>query len=109
MGESGLVLVTGPYAVNGVPLRRVNQRFCIATSTKVNVGDAGKKITDAHFARAAKKKDKKTESGFFSTDKSKDPLSDEKKATQKEADKDIKVDADMKAYLKARFSLSANM
>merc|ERR1712194_846898 len=102
--ESGLVLVTGPYASNGVPLRRVNQRFCIATSTKVNVGDAGKKITDSHFARATKKKDKKTESGFFSTDKSKDPLSDEKKA-----DKDIKVDGDMKAYLKARFSLSANM
>ena len=60
--ESGLLLVTGPYAVNGVPLRRVNQRFCIATSTKVKVGDA-KEITDAFFARDGKKKDKKTESG----------------------------------------------
>merc|ERR1712194_367266 len=107
--EGGASLVTGPYAVNGVPLRRVNQRFCIATSTKVNVGDAGKNITDAHFARATKKKDKKTESGFFSNDKAKDPLSDDKKAAQKEVDKGIKVDGDMKAYLKARFSLSANM
>merc|ERR1711982_121556 len=63
--ESGLLLVTGPYAINGVPLRRVNQRFCIATSSKVNVGDAGKKIADDFFARAAKKKAKKSESGFF--------------------------------------------
>merc|ERR1711908_29581 len=108
--DSGLLLVTGPYAVNGVPLRRVNQRFCIATSTKVNVGDAGKKITDAHFARDAKKKEKSSEGGFFSTKKAeKTPLTDDKKAAQKEADKGIKVDGDMKAYLKARFSLSANM
>merc|ERR1712139_372412 len=34
---SGMLLVTGPYKVNGVPLKRVNPAYVIATSYKLNL------------------------------------------------------------------------
>merc|ERR1719388_738882 len=80
--ESGLLLVTGPYQVNGVPLKRVNQRFCIATSTKVKVdAKQAESVTDKFFAREAGEKKKKTEEQFFAAEKDKiQGISDEKKA-----------------------------
>ena len=111
--KSGLLLVTGPYNVNGVPLRRVNQRFCIATSTTVDVASvtaAMKDVDDSTFARESKSEKRKRferESAFFrATETTRVGPTQKRKELQTLVDKNIKVDGDMKAYLKAKFSLS---
>mmetsp|Transcript_2948 Transcript_2948/g.6763 ORF Transcript_2948/g.6763 Transcript_2948/m.6763 type:complete len:179 (+) Transcript_2948:64-600(+) len=109
--ESGMLLVTGPFALNGVPLKRVNQRYCIATSTKVDVSGADcKSITDAYFGRE-KTKSAKSQEKFFATEAPKKVLAQEKKDGQKKLDDAIvkSLGNDVKSYLKSRFSLSANM
>lgn len=69
---SGTLLVTGPYKVNGVPLRRVNQAYVIATSTKMDLSDVTlPDIDDSYFVRD-KPKDKKStkEQQFFAQEAS---------------------------------------
>merc|ERR1712083_1138338 len=108
---SGLLLVTGPYGVNGVPLRRVNQAYVIATSTSVDIAAADvSKFEDGYFGKAkvAKKKQKKSSDEFFSADEEKSEVSAERKADQATIDAALLpgLDEIMKKYLKARFSLS---
>jgi len=59
--KSGLLVVTGPYKLNGIPLRRVNPAYVIATSTAVDLKGVtiSDKINDDYF-RAARKAEKKS-------------------------------------------------
>jgi len=111
--ESGLLLVTGPYKINGVPLRRVNQAYVIATSTKVPLAGAiADKVTDAFFAKESKSSKSSAESEFFEEGKPKAKAAfPESKATeQKETDKAIieaiKKEESLSKYLKSSWGLS---
>ena len=67
--QSGLLLVTGPYKVNGVPLRRVPQKLTITTSKRIDVsGVKVDNIDDSYFKKEKKNKGSK-EQQFFQDDK----------------------------------------
>jgi len=110
---SGLLLVTGPYAANGVPLRRVNQAYVISTSTKVDVSTVDTKtVNDEFFKREAKEQTKGDEKKaiFDSKDeKGKVEPSAAKKAVQARVDTAVMEVVNkipqLKRYLKTRFTL----
>merc|ERR1712072_1304142 len=102
---SGLLLVTGPYAVNGVPARRVNQAYVIATETKIDVSKVNtSKFDDSYFKGA-----KKTGDSVFKEGDKKPALSADYLANQKAIDTALKPiiakTENLEAYLKAHFSL----
>ncbi len=67
--DQGVLLVTGPFKINGVPLRRVNSRYVIATSYKVDVSGLDQKkveeISQPKYFTAEKAKEKAGEEAFF--------------------------------------------
>jgi large subunit ribosomal protein L6e len=109
--KSGLLLITGPFKINGVPIRRVNQTYVIATSTKVDIsGVKVEKFDDKYFAREKKIRSKKTEGELFETEKEAtknlpDFKKDDQKAIDAELVKAIEAVPELKNYLGARFSL----
>ncbi|XP_054282118.1 60S ribosomal protein L6 [Macrosteles quadrilineatus] len=88
---SGLLLVTGPYKLNGCPLRRINKIYVIATSTKVDVSNLKipDDINDDYFKRIKNKKPKKEEGDIFVAKKEKYKASEKRKTDQKEVDKQV--------------------
>merc|ERR1712014_435653 len=86
---SGLLLITGPMKCNGCPLRRVNQIYLLATSTKVDVSKV--KIPDNVndvFRRAPKKANNK-EGDIFESKKEEYKPSEQRKADQQTVDKQV--------------------
>ena len=104
---SGLLLVTGPYKFNGVPLKRVNQAYVIATSTKIDIKSiqVGDNVNDEFFKKASSTKSP----GFFAKDTDKKVLSSARKDAQVSVDNQllplIRKTPLLRSYIGARFSL----
>merc|ERR1712176_1549963 len=100
--ESGLLLVTGPYKVNGVPLRRAIASQVIATSAVVDISKVAvpEHINDVYFKRT--KAAEKTQEKYTA--------SEQRKTDQKAIDAallaPIAATPYMKGYLQAQFGLS---
>jgi large subunit ribosomal protein L6e len=110
--SSGLLLVTGPHKLNGVSLRRVNQIYVIATSTKLDLSSAKFDNLDDKFFKRVRPAKKNADKDIFDAKKEKPQLSDERRQAQRTTDAAvlnvIKANADsrlLRRYLKSRFQL----
>jgi len=113
--DQGVLLVTGPFKVNGVPIRRVNARYVIATSTKVDIAGLDKKliskVSEAEYFSKDKSEKKKGEEAFFKQGEKpeKKQLAAGRADDQKSIDKSIlaaiKKEPFLGSYLASSFSL----
>ena len=112
---SGLLLISGPYKVNGVPLRRVNQTYVQPTSTTVDVSGVNvSDIDDSYFKKTVAKKDISKKVAWASLEKAEDKGGLEaKKQRQVKVDKELLAEVSkvpmLKKYLATRFSLRKGM
>ena len=107
--ESNLLLVTGPYKYNGVPLKRVNAAYVLPTNTKLNVNaEVAKDVNDDYFKKVDIPREKQ-EDFFEDEKKKKDRITENRKKMQNDVDTAVKKAVDevpmMKEYLRNRFAL----
>lgn len=115
--NTGLLLVTGPFALNSCPLRRISQRYVIATQTRVDVSkvEIPAHINDDYFKRADKKQKNRGEGDVFAVKKERYVPSEQRKQDQTAVDKAVRTaisqHKDKKLlfkYLRSYFALSSN-
>merc|ERR1712038_1773215 len=104
--ESGLILVTGPYKVNGVPLRRVPQSYVIATQTKIDISAVNADIDAGMFKRQKKAK---AASEMFEESAEGYSVSEERIVLQEQVDEailgEISKEAHLRKYMQQLFTL----
>lgn len=96
--KNGPLVVTGPMKYNGVPIRRINSRYVIATSTKIDISGVNTSaITPEVFARPKAEKPVKSE-GDFMGDRKKAEKAAKKtsKAVKKAVVSDVRSDLQKK-------------
>ena len=107
--ESNLLLVTGPYKYNGVPLKRVNAAYVLPTNTKINIKEEIAKNVDEKIFERVEIDRKKEEDFFVDEKKKKERITEDRKKIQTEVDTEVKKAVDavpmMKEYLRNRFAL----
>lgn len=110
-------MVNGPFSLNTCPLRRISQRYVIATKTKVDISGVKvpEHINDAYFRRAKKTQTKRTEGDIFAKKEEKYVPSEQRKKDQVEVDKLLRAairkhpeGVQLQRYLKSQFALKSN-
>lgn len=124
---SGLLLVAGPHKVNGVPLKRVNAAYVLATSQSVPLAGVNVAAINDDYFKKVLPKGKRAEGSFktgkrevqqslmqFTEDQKKEQTAraEKNKATQKTIDTallgNIKKVPFLRKYLSSRFTLYNN-
>merc|ERR1711915_608806 len=83
--------ITGPFKINGCPLRRISQRYLLATSTKIDVSavKVPENINDKYFVRIKAEKTAKKEGDIFDAKKETYKPSEQRKKDQAAIDTQV--------------------
>lgn len=105
---SGLLLVTGPFGVNRVPMKRVDQAYVIATGTSIDVDGLDlSKFGDEYFKRP--KTRRRRDAMEVEEEKKEEEVPNERVQDQKAIDDvlvpRIEKESLLSGYLKSKFTL----
>jgi large subunit ribosomal protein L6e len=99
--KSGLLVISGPYKINGIPLRRVNPRYIIPTDVKIDLSGINTTILSDEYFMALKKSQRSQNNNF----KNRITMAHNLRQTYIDRCLEKKIDTDLflDAYLKSNY------